>query len=90
MPKPRRAKEDKCESKIAAELLGFRLCESCLKVNEDCRKKFFDENSKESKEQLKSITEDVGEIKLIIKENDKLVEAVKEQGKQIEELEGLK
>ena len=25
-----------CESEIEAELLGFHLCESCLKLNEDC------------------------------------------------------
>ena len=87
MPRPRSAKEASCESKIAAELLGFHLCESCLKLNEDCLKKFVDENAKESKEQLKGITEDVAELKLIIRTTDKLVDVIKEQGKQIEELQ---
>ena len=60
MPRPRSAKEASCESKIAV-LLGFHLCESCLKLNEDCLKKFSDENSKE---QLKDMTEEVVEFKL--------------------------
>ena len=84
MPWPRSAKEASCESKIAAELLGFHLCESCLKLNEDCRKKFVYENAKEH---LKGITEDVAKLKLIIRTTDKLVGAIKKQGKQIEELQ---
>ena len=83
MPRPRSAKEASCGSKIATELLGFHLCEFCLKLNEDCLKKFADENAKE---QIKGITEDVAELKLIIKTTDKLVDAIKEQGRQIEEL----
>ena len=47
---PRSAKEASCESKVATELLGFHLCESCSKLNEDCVQKFVDENAKESKE----------------------------------------
>ena len=75
--------DDDCESKIAAELLGFHLLfESCLKLNEDCLKKFSDENAKE---QLKG--EDVAELKLIIRTTDKLVDVITEQGKQIEELQ---
>ena len=46
MPTPRSANEASCEFKIADELLGFHLCESCLKLNEDCLKKFVDENAK--------------------------------------------
>ena len=57
MPRPRSAKEARCESKNAVELHGFCLSESCLKLNEDCLKKFVDENAKESKEQLKGLTE---------------------------------
>ena len=87
MPRPRSAKEVSCGSKIAAELLGFHLIESCLKLNEDCLKKCVDDNAKESKEQLKGITEDVAELKLIIRTTDELVDAIKEQGKQIEELQ---
>ena len=80
MPRPRRAKEVSCESKIAAELLGFHLFESCLKLNEDCLKKFVDENAKE---QLKGITEDVAELKLIIRTTDELVDDIKEQGNKL-------
>ena len=64
MPRPRSAKEVSCECKSTAELLGFHLCESCLKLNEDCLKKFAKENAKE---QLKVITEDVAELKMVIK-----------------------
>ena len=84
MPRPRSAKEVSCESKSTAELLGFHLCESCLKLNEDCLKKFANENAKE---QLKVITEDVAELKMVIKTTDKLVDAIKDQGRQIEELQ---
>ena len=84
MPRPRNAKEASCESKITAELLGFHLCESCSKLSEDCLKKFVDENARE---QLKGITEDVAEFKLIIRTTDKLVDVIKEQGKRIEELQ---
>ena len=35
---------------------------------------------------MKVITEDVAELKLIIRTTDKLVDAIKEQGRQIEEL----
>ena len=84
MPRPRSAKEASCEFKIAAELLGFHLWESCLKLNEDCLKKVADENAKE---QLKGITEDVAELKVIVRTTDKLVGATKEQGRQIEELQ---
>ena len=84
MKRPRSAKEDSCESKIAAELLCFHLCESCLKLNEDCRKKFVDEKAKE---QLKDVTEDVADLKMIIRTTDELVDAIKEQGRQIEELQ---
>ena len=84
MPRPRSAKEASCESKIAAEPLSFHLYESCLKLNEDCQKTFVDENAKG---QLKGITEDVGEFKLIIKTIDKSVDVIKEQGKQIDELQ---
>ena len=83
MPRPRSAKAG-CESKIAAELLGFHLCESCLKLNEDCLKKF---QRKNAKEQLKGVTEDVAELKLIIRTTDELVDVIKEQGRQIEELQ---
>ena len=55
-----------------------------MKLNEDCLKKFADENAKE---QLKGVTEDVVELKLIIKTIDKLVGAIKEQGKQIDEFQ---
>ena len=64
MLRPRRAKEVSCESKISTKLLGFHLFESCLKLNEDCLKKF---THKTKKEQLKGVTEDVAELKLIIK-----------------------
>ena len=74
--------------RLATELLlGFHLCESCLKLNEDCLKKFVDDNAKESEEQLKGVTEDVAELKLIIRTTDELVGAINEQGKQIEELQ---
>ena len=36
---------------------------------------------------MKGITEDVAELKLIIRTTDKLVDAIKDQGKQIEELQ---
>ena len=36
---------------------------------------------------MKGLTEDVAELKLIIRTTDKLVGAIKEQGKQIEELQ---
>ena len=55
-----------------------------MKLNEDCLKKFADEKGKE---QLKGVTEDAVEIKLIIKTTDKLVDVIKEQGKQIDELQ---
>ena len=55
------------------ELLGFHLCESCLKLNEDCRKKVADENAKE---RLKGVTENVEELKLIIRTTDELVDAI--------------
>ena len=84
MPRPRSAKEASFETKSTAELLGFHLCESCLKLNEDCLKKFANENAKE---QLKVITEDVAELKMVIKTTDKLVDALKDQGRQIEELQ---
>ena len=85
MPRPRSAKEASCESKIAAEPLSFHLYESCLKLNEDCQKTFVDENAKG---QLKGITEDVGEFKLIIDcLIDKSDDVIKEQGKQIDELQ---
>ena len=84
MSRPRNAKEASCETKSAAELLGFHLCESCLRLNEDCLKKFINENAKE---QLKVITEDVAELKMVIKTTDKLVDAIKDQGRQIEELQ---
>ena len=74
MPRPRSAKEVSCETKSAAELLGLHLCESCSKLNEDCRKKVDDENANE---QLKGITEDVGELKLIVRTTDELVDAFK-------------
>ena len=70
MPRSRSAKEVSCETKIAAELLGFHLFESCLRLNEDCLKKFVDENAKE---QLKGITEDVAELKLIIRTTDVII-----------------
>ena len=54
-----------------------------MKLNEDCLKKF----AEIAKEQLKGVTEDVAEIKLIIRTTDKLVDAIKDQGKQIEELQ---
>ena len=60
------------------------MCESYLKLNEDCLKKFANENAKE---QLKVITEDVAELKMVIKTTDKLVDAIKDQGRQIEELQ---
>lgn len=87
MPRPRSAKEANSELKVAAELLGFHLCESCLKENEDCLKKFAEENTKEAKGQLKTLSEDVGELKQIVKVTDKLVNAIEEQGKQIEVLQ---
>ena len=87
MPRPRSAKEARRESKIAAELLRFHLFESCLKLNEDCLQKCVYENIKESKEQLKGIIEDVAELKLIIRTTEMLIDAIKEQGKQIEELQ---
>ena len=62
-------------------LIGFHLCESCLKLNEDCLKKFVDENAKEG------VTEDVAELKLIMRTTDELVDAIKEQGRQVEELQ---
>ena len=55
-----------------------------MKENEDCPKKFVEEITKASKEEL---TEDVRELKMIIRTTDKLVEAIKEQGKQIEEFQ---
>ena len=61
--------------------LVVHLCESCLKFKEDCLKKFYVENVTESKEQLKSITEDVAELEL------KLVDNINDQGKQVEELQ---
>ena len=58
MPRPRSAEEDGCETKNDDEqLLGFHVCESCLKLNEDCLEKFVDENEVESKEQLKGAFE---------------------------------
>ena len=78
MPRPRSAKEVSCESKSTAEPLGFHLCESCLKLNEDCLKKFANEDAKE---ELKVITEDIAELKMIIKTTDKLVDAIKDQGR---------
>ena len=76
------------ESKITVELLGFHSCESCLKVNKsEGLKEFADKNAKESKKQLKGLTEDDGELKLIIRTADKLVDAIKDLGKQIEELQ---
>ena len=36
---------------------------------------------------MKSLTEDVAELKLIIRTTDKFVDAIKEQGKQSEELQ---
>ena len=44
-------------------------------------------NDKNAKEQLKGLTEDVAELKLNIRTTDKLVDAIKDQGKQIEELQ---
>ena len=84
MPRPRSAKEASCETKSAAELLGFHLCESCLKLNENCLKKFANENAKE---QLKVITEDVAGLKMVIKKNDNLVDAIKDHGRYIEEFQ---
>ena len=55
-----------------------------FKLSEDCLKKFADENAKE---QLKGVTEDVAELKLIIRTTDKLVGAIKEQRKQIDEFQ---
>ena len=65
-------------SAIAAELLGFHSYGSCLKLNEDCLKKFVAENAKKSQEQLKGLTEDVAELTLIIRTTDKLVGGVKD------------
>ena len=62
------------------------MCVSCLKENEDCLKKFAEENAKVSKEEFKNLTEDVKEVKMIIRMTDK-VEAFKEEGKQMEELQ---
>ena len=60
MPRPRNAKEAICEIKIAVELFGFSFTLNFLKVNEDFLRKFADENVEDSKEQLKTLTEDVG------------------------------
>ena len=43
--------------------------------------------AKKSKEQLKGLTEDVAELKLIMRTTDELVDAIKDQGKQTEELQ---
>ena len=72
--------------KIAAEFLGFHLCESCLKLNEDCLKKSA-EIAKESKEEVKGVIEDVTDLKLIVRTTDKLVGVIKDRGKQIEEFQ---
>ena len=66
------------KSKIAAEPLGFYLCESCLKVNEEYLRKSADDNAK-----------DVGELNLIIRTTDKLVDAITDQGRQTEEFQQL-
>lgn len=87
MPRPRSAKDAISELKTAAELLGFHLCESCLKSNKACIKKFADENAKEPKDQLKTLTEEVAELKVVIRTTDKLMEAISEQRTQIEELQ---
>ena len=75
------------ELTMSAELLGFHSRESYLKENEDCLEKFAEGNEKESKEQSKSLTEDISELKQISRTIDKLVGAFKERGKQIEELQ---
>lgn len=87
MPRPRSAKDAISELKTGAELLGLHLCESCLKANETCIKRFADENAKDPKDQLKTLTEDIKEIKMIISTTDKLMESISEQKNQIEELQ---
>ena len=57
VPGPRRAKEVNSEFKnlkfkIAADLLGFHLCEGCSKENEDCLERFAEENARVSIEKF--------------------------------------
>ena len=76
-------KEANSDLKIAAELLGFHLCESFERKwglpEEICRWK-----RKTFIRRIQNLTEDVKEHKMIIRTTDKLVETIYEQEKQIE------
>ena len=63
-----------------------------MRENEDCLEEFSRrKNAKTSKHEFKNLTEDVKEVKMINRKADESDEAIKEQGKQIEEFhENLK
>lgn len=83
MPTPRSPKD------VITEMTdALRLCDSCLKSYEACIKPFADEYAKEPKDQLKTLTDDVIEIKKVIRTIDKLMGVISEQGKQMEEPKG--